>query len=145
MGIPVSSKSPTARLLVHTGWHMTAALIIQPCLSVDIPLLLRHGHELQTILGVYTTPLAAQAEPLMQLAGVLPLMRPSLFMMMFWFKPSGLNGVSCIPRGLGLSVFELFASNLSGILINLLNEHQTAYFVRVYLRATSTAIACASN
>lgn len=36
-GIPASFKSPTARLLVHRGWHMTTALIILVCLSIDIP------------------------------------------------------------------------------------------------------------
>lgn len=49
-GIPASSKSPTARLRVHRGWHMTATLITLVCLSIDIPPFLCLGHELQTIL-----------------------------------------------------------------------------------------------
>lgn len=41
---------------------MTAALIIRACLSIDIPLFLRHSHEVQTILRE-STQLHSQRRP----------------------------------------------------------------------------------
>lgn len=101
-GIPASSKSPTVCLLAHRGWHMTAALIIQPCLSVDIPIFLRLGHELQTILR--ECPLTESAEPLMRLAGILPLMWLSVHNDVPFQRDRPGNGVSCTQKGLGMCV-----------------------------------------
>lgn len=73
-GIPASSKSPTARLLVHSGWHMTAARLMRARLSVDIPppSFLCRGHELRTILRDCTQvhSQCGQVELLMRLAGI---------------------------------------------------------------------------
>lgn len=105
-----------------------AALIIRVCLSIDIPSFLCHGHELQTILRECTQVHSqrSQAEPLMQLAGILPLMWLSVYEDVPFQTVWPGNGVSCTRRGVCVCVCDL-----SGILINFVNEHRRAFCVCV--------------
>lgn len=133
-GIPASSESPTACLLVHRGRHMTAAIIILACLSTDVPSFLCHGHELQTILRECTQVHyhCSQAEPLMRLAGTLPWCG-SRFMRMLHFKQSRLVTESAVHEGVCECERGLFVHDLPGLLMNLVTEHQTSFCVCVYV------------
>lgn len=68
----------------------------------------------------------SQVEPLMRLAGIFPLMWLSLYEDVPFQTGLPGNGVSCV------CVWELLLCDLSGILINLVNEHQTAFCVCVF-------------
>lgn len=59
----------------------------------------------------------------MRLAGILPSMWLSAHDDVPFQRDRPGNGVSCTQKGLGMCVFELFVCDLSGILINLVNEH----------------------
>lgn len=98
-GIPASSKSPTVCLLAHRGWHMTAALIIQQCLSVLVMNCRQSSESVHSQRG--------QAEPLMRLAGILPLMWLSVHDDVPFQRDRPGNGVSCTQKGLGMCLSYL--------------------------------------
>lgn len=72
-------------------------------------------------------------------------------MRMFHFKQSGLGTASAVYGGVCICVcvcvFELFVWDLSGILINLVNEHHTAFcvFEFVYLPVIVIAVCCVTS
>lgn len=83
---------------------MTAALIILVCLSIDVlpPSFLCYGHELQTILRVYISPLTVQPSRATNAIGRNIGLDVALgFMRMFHFRKSGLGTASAV-NGAGL-------------------------------------------